>query len=168
MPQTAILSSHSPVSSKQITSPPRSASSLRFPMRNVQLPKSNVKKLCSPRNVKLTSDASGSSALTSPTCISGIPSFVSTVSFKTVLDFFHLHNLANASLDEAIFLHILYSSLATQARLLAAILPYSVQRPLQALLAAMSVPAQNCNARSAKRKPLSGSSASSRKRSSTG
>jgi hypothetical protein len=60
------------------------------------------------------------------------------VSLRTVLDFFHLRNFSNASLDEAIFLHILYGSLATQARMLAAILPYSVQRPLRALLAAMS------------------------------
>ena len=42
----------------------------------------------------------------------------------------------------------------------------SGQRPLRALRAMMSVPAQNCSGKSAKRKPLSGSSASSRKRSS--
>lgn len=35
------------------------------------------------------------------------PPFVRTVNFKTVLGFFHLSNLANASVDEAIFLHIL-------------------------------------------------------------
>lgn len=89
-----------------------------------------------------------------------------TVSFKTVLEFFHISNLSNASLDEAIFLHVLYSNLLTQARLLAAILPWSVQRPLQALRAAMNESGKNYSGRSAKRKPLSGAGVSSRKRSS--
>jgi hypothetical protein len=89
-----------------------------------------------------------------------------TVSFKTVLKFFHLSNLENASLEEAIYLHTLYSHLLTQARLLAAILPWSVQRPLRALREAMNEPGKNYSGRSAKRKPLSGSPVVSRKRSS--
>ena len=79
-----------------------------------------------------------------------------TVSLKTVLEFFHISNLRNASLDEAIYLHTLYSHLLTQARLLAAILPWSVQRPLQALRAAMNEPGRNYSARSAKRKRSQG------------
>jgi len=89
---------------------------------------------------------------------------LTTIKFKTVLEFFHLSNLANASREEAIFLHILYSHLSTQATLLAAILPWSVQRPLRALRAAMNGRARNYSARSAKRKRLSGSPAVSRKR----
>jgi hypothetical protein len=34
---------------------------------------------------------------------------VKTVKFKTVLDFFHIANLRNASSDEAMFSRILYS-----------------------------------------------------------
>jgi hypothetical protein len=45
------------------------------------------------------------------------------------LRFFHISSLENASREEAIYLHTLYSHLLTQARLLAAILPWSVQRP---------------------------------------
>jgi hypothetical protein len=90
-----------------------------------------------------------------------------TVSLSTVLEFFHISNLENASLEEAIYLHALYSHLLTQARLLAAILPWSVQRPLQALRAAMNEPGKNYSEQSAKRKPPSGSPSVSRKRSST-
>jgi len=90
-----------------------------------------------------------------------------TASLSTVLEFFHLENFSNASREEAIYLHTLYSHLLTQARLLAAILPWSVQRPLQALRAAMNEPGRNCSVQSAKRKPLSGSPVSSRKHSST-
>lgn len=88
-----------------------------------------------------------------------------TVNLKTVLSFFHISNLENASLEESIFLHTLYSSLLTQARLLAAILPWSVQRPLQALRAAMNARGRNYSARNAKRKRPSNSPAASRKRS---
>jgi len=89
-----------------------------------------------------------------------------TVNLNTVLEFFHISNLENASLEEAIYLHTLYSHLLTQARLLAAILPWSVQRPLRALRAAMNESGRNYSARSAKRKRPSNSPAASRKRSS--
>ena len=55
---------------------------------------------------------------------------------------------------------------STQARDEAAILRARCQQPLQALPATMNARARNYNARNAKRKPLSNSSASSRKRSS--
>jgi len=118
-------------------------------------------------SVTPTRSRDSSTENTCPCQISGTPPFVKTVTLKTVLEFFHVANLENAiARDEAIFLYLLYSQLATQAELLAAILPWSVQRPLQELFGAMNEPGRNCNARSAKRKPLSGSSASSRKRSS--
>jgi hypothetical protein len=87
-----------------------------------------------------------------------------TTSFNEVLEFFHLSSLENASSEEAIFPNILYCNLFTQARLLAAILPWSVERPMQALLAMLSKSSRNYSARSAKRKPLSGAKVSSRKR----
>lgn len=142
----------------------RSASRRRFPMLKEASLKSITRNERSLVIAKATKDNSSSIEAISPTSISGFPPFVSTVSFKTVLEFFHVQNLSNASRDEAIFLHILYSSLATQARLLAAILPGSVQRPLRELFAAMCGPGKSYTKRSAKPRPLSGSPASSRKR----
>lgn len=156
-----------PISSHAKKHPsPRSASSLRFPTIKDAPTKLTTRWPRSAETAKLTCSEISSTTATTPTKVSGVPPFVSSVTFKTVLDFFHIRNLSNASLDEAIFLHILYGSLATQAELLAAILPMSVQRPLQALFAAMNARGRNYSARSAKRKPPSNSPASSRKRSS--
>lgn len=70
-----------------------------------------------------------------PLCL--VPGCDKTVRFKRVCEFFHLRNLRKASLEEAIFLHVLYAQLATNAKMLAAILPWSVQRPLRDLLSVM-------------------------------
>jgi hypothetical protein len=102
---------------------------------------------------KLTRKAGSSIADICPMSFSGIPPFVSTVSLKTVCDFFHVQNLMNASFEEAIFLHLVYGSLATQARMIAAILPGPVQRPLRALLAAMNEHGKSYTKRSAKPRP---------------
>jgi hypothetical protein len=112
---------------------------------------------------KPTCPASSSSATILPMTVSGFPLFVKTVTFKQVLEFFHIRNLPNASSEEAIFLHVLYGQIATQARLLAAILPWSLQRPLQALHEAMNESEQNCSGKSVKRKRPSGSPASSKR-----
>src|ERR1700686_2926404 len=56
-----------------------------------------------------TSSCCSSTDVIEPSQISGIPKFVKTVKFKTVLDFFHIANLRNASSDEAMFSRILYS-----------------------------------------------------------
>jgi hypothetical protein len=77
---------------------------------------------------------------------------VQRVTLRRVLRFFHVQNLSNASLEEAIFLHLLFQSLATQARTLAAIYPSSLQWPMRVLLAAMNEPDKNCSLRSAKHK----------------
>jgi hypothetical protein len=161
MPQTQ-TSSNSKISSSE-----RRASRERFPTSNAASVKSKAVIAREGRTAKPTCMALSSTASTKPVSMSGWPPFVRTVTFKTVLDFFQLPSLRNASFEEAMFLHILYSSLANQAEMLAAILPWSVQRPLQALFSTMSVPAQNCNVQSAKRKRPSSSSASSRKRSSS-
>jgi hypothetical protein len=121
--------------------------------------RSSTKAKCEGSSAKPTLPADSSTENIVPCQISGTRPFVRTVNFKTVLDFFHLPNLTNASRDEAIFLHILYSQLATQAELLAAILPYSVQRPLRELFAAMNEPGRNYSAQNAKRKRPSNSSA---------
>src|ERR1700686_2994927 len=70
-----------------------------------------------------------------------------------------------SSRDELIFLRAAVSLGFTRAADLAAIHHWKCQRPLQALLAVLNESDRNCNVQSAKRKPLSGSSASSRKRS---
>ena len=69
--------------------------------------------------------------------------------------FFLLHVLFPVSL----FLfgeqgHVLYSEAATQATMLATILPWSAQRPLQALFSAMNESGKNYSAQNAKRKRL--------------
>lgn len=103
-------------------------------------------------STKYTSPVSSSAEEITPRTRTGNSFLVSTVKFKTVLEFFHLTSLENASAGEAIFLHTLYRQLAIEARTLAAIFPYSVQRPLQALFAAMRKPGRNCKATNAKRK----------------
>src|SRR5712692_5058754 len=97
------------------------ASTARFPTLKLAPLKSIGKMSRVADSTKVTTSLSASSHEISPRNMFGIPPFVSIVSFKTVLDFFHIPNLSNASLDEAIFLHILHGSLATQARMLAAI-----------------------------------------------
>jgi hypothetical protein len=109
-------------------------------------------------STKYTSPVSSAEEIT-PRTRTGNSFLVSTVKFKTVLDFFHLTSFENASVGEAIFLHTLYRQLAIEARLLAATLPYSLQRPLRALLAAMNEPGRNYRKRGTKRKRLSASSA---------
>jgi len=79
----------------------------------------------------------------SPDRLFSVPDWVISTKFKDVCDFFHLENLSSASTEEAIFLHVLYAQLANQAKMLAAILPWSVQRPLRALLSAMSEHGRN-------------------------
>ena len=69
------------------------------------------------------------------------------------------------SWDECMFLFLSLDGLR-RAIYLAPIFHWRYQRPLQALLAAMNARDRNYSARNAKRKPLSGSSVSSRKRSS--
>jgi hypothetical protein len=146
-------------------SSPRRASNTRFPIRKETPARSSRGSQRSLLTKNPTSPESESVAMICPLSISGFPPFVTMVSLKEVLDFFHISNLANASSEEAIFLHVLYGSLATQARLLAAILPGPVQRPLRALLAAMRESGKSYTKRSATHKPLSNSPASSRKRS---
>src|SRR5579863_10111459 len=158
----------SPVSTKdRISSGDRAAVSERLPSVNSVPLKSRFPMPRDGKLAKVTSMASSSTAIIKPLSVSGMPPFVRTVTFNTVLDFFQLPNMRNASLEEAMFLHILYGSLATQAEMLAAILPWSVQRPLRELFAAMNEPGKNYSERNAKRKRLSGSQGASRKRSST-
>ena len=146
-------------------SPPRRASKSRFPIRKdapTRFSRGSQQHLLTK---KATNPACESVAETCPLCISGISPFVTMVSFKGVLDFFHISSLANAYSEEAIFLHVLFYSIATQARLLAAILPGPLQRPLRELLAAMNEYGRSYTKRSATRKRPSNSPASSKKRS---
>jgi hypothetical protein len=69
------------------------------------------------------------------------------------------------SSSELIFLHTVCEQGLRRATFLAAISHWQFQRPLQALLAASNALGRSYNARSAKRKRLSNSPASSRKRS---
>lgn len=144
----------------------RSASRERFPKRNEASRKSFTQAFRVLGSKNPTENVSSITDTTSPVSMFGYPPFVRTVTFKTVLDFFHIRNLSNASTEEAIFLHVLYSSLATQARMLAAILPWSLERPLRALFAAMNESGKSYTKRNAKRKRPSNSPASLRKRSS--
>ena len=154
-----------PTSSNIKQSSSRSASTTRFPILKTAPLKSSVLKQRVAVIAKPTRPNPSSSDEIMPRSISGFPPFVTTVNLKTVLDFFHIPNLSNASLDEAIFLHTLYSSLATQARLLAAILPWSLERPLQELLAAMNEPDKSYTKQNARTRRPSGSQASLKKRS---
>jgi hypothetical protein len=60
-----------------------------------------------------------------------------SVSLSKVLDFFHISNFANPTDEESKFLFLLYSDLVKQACLLASVLPWDTQRPLNKLLDAM-------------------------------
>jgi hypothetical protein len=76
-----------------------------------------------------------------------------------------LKNRENASSDEQ-FIHPLIQTFGREtAEFLAARFGYSLQPPSPELRAETNARGRNYSARSAKRKPLSGSSASSRKRS---
>ncbi|SRR5712692_5114449 len=155
-----------PVSSHlKNSSPSRSAKRDSAPSIKEQSLKSTEQNERVSWSAKLTRSDSSSGSVTAPMNTFGGSPFVSTVTLSKVLDFFHIQNLSNASFEEAIFLHILYSSLATQAKTLAAIFPGSLRRPLQALLEAMNEPGKNCTKQSAKRKPPSNSPTSSRKHS---
>jgi len=70
------------------------------------------------------------------------------------------------SVDERMFILHIYDWGLIQAKRIAALSGYKLQRPLPELLAMTSELDRNYSARSAKRKPLSGSSASLKKRSS--
>lgn len=100
----------------------------------------------------------------SPLTLFDTPSGVVSVSFRTVCEFFHLENLSNASREEVIFLHILFAHLASEAKMLAAILPWSVERPLRALLEVMNESGGNYTKQTTKRKRPSGFPVSSEKR----
>jgi hypothetical protein len=140
-----------PVSSHLKDSPsPRSAKRERFPTLKRHSLKSTVRSARVSWSTKLTRRKSSSGSITAPMNVSGGSFWVKTVSFNKVLDFFHLQNLSNTSFEEAIFLHLLYESLATQARILAAMFPGSLQRTLQALLAAMNGCDRSYTKRSAK------------------
>lgn len=73
----------------------------------------------------------------------------------------------NLSSDEVMFIAHIYNWGLIRARQIAAKFRYTIRQPLPVLLAAMYALDRNCSAQSVKRKPLSGSPASSRKRSST-
>jgi hypothetical protein len=105
-----------------------------------------------------------SANVTDPRNFSGSSPCSVTVSFNRVLRFFHIRNLSNASVDEAMFLHLLHGSLITQARTLAAVYPGSLRRSLQVLLAAMREPGKSYTKQSAVRKRPSNSPAPLRKR----
>ncbi len=163
MPQARQLTRNS--SNTTLPVPKRTASMDRSVSTNEAPRKSNTGVSRVASSAKPTRSATSSTWYTDPVKWSSVP-LVYTVNLNTVLDFFHLRNFKNASSEESIFFHTLYCNLFTQARLLAAILPWSVQRPLQALREAMSAPARNYSVRSAKRKRPSNSQAASRKRSS--
>jgi len=78
------------------------------------------------------------------------------------------NNFVGSTSEEVIFVLTVQTLGFNTAAEIAAKLHSQCQRPLRELRAMMSVPAQNCSGKSAKRKPLSGDATSSRKRSSTG
>jgi len=132
-PQRLPVSSH-----LKSPSPARSAKRTSFPTLKEHSLRSTARSERLSRSIKLTRRSSSSGNVTNPVkTSSGFP-FVSTVTLSKVLDFFHVQNLSNASLEEAMVLHALYYSLVTQVKMLAAILPSSLQRPLQTLLGAMN------------------------------
>jgi hypothetical protein len=142
----------SPVSSHlKNSAPPRSAKSVRAPTRKVQSLKSTSQNVRSPWLAKPQVRRSSRGLTTAPTNPSGKSPFVKRTTLNSVLDFFHIQSLSNASFEEAIFLHLLYQSFVTQLETLAAILPESLQRPLRALRAALHESDKNCSARNATR-----------------
>ena len=161
LPQRRPVSSH-----VKISPPSRSASKTRSPTINEHSLRSTMHGERVSWSAKPTLRNSSSGKVTAPKNVSGRSPFVTTVTFNKVLDFFHVQSLSNASFEEAILLHVLYFSLTSQIKTLAATLPESLQRPLQALLAAMSEPDKSYTKRSAAHKRPSGSPASSKRRSS--
>ena len=99
--------------------------------------------------------------------ISDLAPGIKEINLREVAGAIHFSNFDNASQDELTFLASVAAHGSKRAIDLAAKLHWRCQRPLRALRAMMSVPSRNCSGKSAKRKPLSGSRASSRKRSST-
>lgn len=83
-----------------------------------------------------------------------------------VLSFCHFLNVVNPTTDEIFFLLCVRGLGLKVATFLAAKFQMKCQRPLQALRAMMNARGRNYSVRNAKRKLPSGSSASSRKRSS--
>ena len=90
-------------SDDRVTSTDRSAIAKDAPRR------SKVRRSRVASSANSTSSCCSSTDVIEPSQISGIPKLVKTVKFKTVLDFFHIANLRNASSDEAMFSRILYS-----------------------------------------------------------
>ena len=88
------------------------------------------------------------------------------ISFKADPFLFHSRSIANPSFDELMFLACLSEFGPELSMRLPATLHWKCQRPLRALRAVMNELDRNCSGQSAKRKPLSGSPAVSRKRSS--
>jgi hypothetical protein len=77
----------------------------------------------------------------------------------------HSSSIQNATPEEISFMHFASSMGVSAAKTLASKLHWQYQRPLRVLRAIMSEHGRNYSARSAKRKPPSDSSVSSRKRS---
>ncbi|SRR6266702_826696 len=98
-----------------------------------------------------------------PIPLSDVPNETSHSVLLAVFQFFNVDNPSN---HDAIFLLCARDFGLKTAEWLAAKFHWQCQRPLQALSAMLNGPGRNCNARSAKRKLLSGSPVSSKKRSS--
>ncbi len=77
----------------------------------------------------------------------------------------HASSIQNATPQEISFMHMASFMGLSAAKTLASKLHWQCQRPLRVLRAMMNERGRNYSARSAKRKPLSGSSVSLRKRS---
>src|SRR5690349_21165073 len=84
------------------------ASTERSSTRKVTSPlRSSVTELREASSTNPTVPLYSSTKKIAPSKRSSTP-FVTTVKFKTVLEFFHLSSLRNATPEEAIFLHILF------------------------------------------------------------
>jgi hypothetical protein len=86
------------------------------------------------------------------------------INVKAVGELLHLRNIESASSDELMFLAYIPVFGPKAAIELAAKSRLKCQRPLRALRATMRESGKSCSEQSAKRKPLSGSSTSLRKR----
>jgi hypothetical protein len=119
--------------------------------------------------IKPTTDSLSSTKYTDTIRLVSLEEFLSggeQVAFRTVLESFQLPSFSNATSDEAMFLVSAYFHGFKEAEHLAATLHWKCQRPLQALRAAMNARDRNYSVQNAKRKRLSNSSASLKKRSS--
>jgi hypothetical protein len=124
---------------KTLPSPGRLTSTKSAPTRKRALRKFNgCKKVRVETSTNPISRASSSTWKMCPVCREpGCSSTAGTVSLKSLLEFFHIRNFRNASVDEAIFYHTLFTHLATNARMLASVLPGSYSRALKSLLRSM-------------------------------